>query len=328
MTRRATVLDVAAAAGVGASTVSRFLRGVPVRPEVAKRVAKAVADLDYEPDETARALRGGKSRTIGVVFPKVSNVFFSQALQLIGDGARKRGYTVVLLTHEDSLEQQTEDLLTLRRCRAEGVIVTGAPGTTLQNVRSALPHMPIVALDSFFSPEIESILLQNRQAARAATRHLLEHGYRSVTCVYAKPNIFSYQERSIGYADAMTTQGLAPKMLCADDYPQLDALIRAQFEKKWPDAILALSDVAALTILGILGELPPSVRRPHLISFDDFACAPLLSTALTVVRQPIARMMEATLAALFRQIDGGSSAESQTISVPGELVLRQSCGCP
>jgi LacI family transcriptional regulator len=280
--------------------------GVTVRPEVAKRVAKAVLELDYEPDETARALRGGKSRTLGVVFPKVSNIFFSQALQLIGEGARRRGYTVVPLTHEDSLEQQNEDLLTLRRCRAEGVIVTGAPGTTLQNVRSALPHMPIVALDSFFSPEIESVHLQNRQAARAATKHLLDHGYRSIACVYARPDIFSYRERSSGYADAMTAQGLSPQFLCAEDYPHLEAEIRTQFSTKWPEALLVLSDVAALTVLGILGGLP----------------------ALTVVRQPIARMMEATLSALFRQIDNGAAAGSQTISIPGELVIRQSCGCP
>lgn len=74
--------------------------------------------------------------------------------------------------------------------------------------------------------------------------------------------------------------------------------------------------------------MPALARKPHLIAFDDFACAPLLATALTVVRQPIARMMEATLTTLFRQIDGDSAAESQTISIPGELIIRQSCGCP
>src|SRR5450756_622851 len=117
MKRRPTVIDVAKRAQVGASTVSRFLRGVTVRPDVAERVAKAVKILGYEPDETARALRGGRRRTIGVVLPKVSNVFFSQSVQVMEEEARKRGCAVILLTHQDRTPQQTEHLITLRRYR-------------------------------------------------------------------------------------------------------------------------------------------------------------------------------------------------------------------
>jgi LacI family transcriptional regulator len=235
----------------------------------------------------------------------------------------------VLLTHEDSLEQQNKDLLTLRRYRAEGVILAAAPGTTLQSVRSALPTLPVVAFDSFFTPEIESILLQNRQAARTATKHLIDHGYKSIACVYAKPNIFSYQERSAGYADAMTAHGLTPTFLTAEDYSELELQLRNQFaKKKRPDALLVLSDFGALTVLRILGESDEDVKRPYMVAFDDFECAALLATSLTVIRQPIARMMEITVNALFRQIDGDSTTESRTVSIPGELIIRRSCGCP
>src|SRR5262249_29788118 len=132
--KRPTVKDVAKLADVGASTVSRFLRGVRVKPAVAKRVTRAINELGYQPDEAARALRGGRSRTIGVVLPKVSNVFFSQSIQLMEEEARQRGFTIVLLTHQDRMEQQLEHLATLRRYRADGVIITGAPGTKLRDI--------------------------------------------------------------------------------------------------------------------------------------------------------------------------------------------------
>src|SRR5258708_7824862 len=101
-----TVTDVAKLAQVGASTVSRFLRGVTVRPAVAARVATAVEELGYQPDETARALRGGRTRAIGVLLPKVSNVFFSQSVQVIEEEARQRGCAVILVTHQDRITQQ------------------------------------------------------------------------------------------------------------------------------------------------------------------------------------------------------------------------------
>jgi LacI family transcriptional regulator len=94
-------MDVAELAGLGTSTVSRLLRGVQIRPAVAKRIAEAVRELGYEPDEAARALRAGRSRTIGVILPKTSNVFFSQAMHLIEKQVRQRGRTVILLTHQD-----------------------------------------------------------------------------------------------------------------------------------------------------------------------------------------------------------------------------------
>src|ERR1700679_4325094 len=124
MKKRPTVIDVAKLAQVGASTVSRFLRGVRVRPKVAERVAKAVESLGYHPDEAARALRSGRSRTIGVVLPKVSNVFFSQAVQVMEEEASKRGCAVILFTHQDRSSQQQQHLQALRRYRVDGVIIT------------------------------------------------------------------------------------------------------------------------------------------------------------------------------------------------------------
>ena len=108
MKKHPTVLDVASMAHVGASTVSRFLRGVTVRPEAAERIASAVKELDYTPDQTARALRAGRSRTIGILLPKVSNVLLSEATQLIEEEARRQGADL------DAMARNTLRLLQLK----------------------------------------------------------------------------------------------------------------------------------------------------------------------------------------------------------------------
>lgn len=329
MNRRATVTDVAKLAHVGGSTVSRYLRGITVRPHIAERVSRAIKELGYEPDQTARALRIGKTHTIGVILPKVSNVFFSQAMQFMEEEIRQRGCTVILLTHQDRMAQQSEHLATLRRYKVDGVIITGAPETTLKDVRSSLPEVPIVAFDSFFSSEIDSVLLRNREAARTATEHLLGHGYKSVACVTAKPRIYSYRQRAAGYSDAMARRNLKSNLITAPDYETLRfALDGAIQGRRRPAALLSLSDVGTLNILRTFDELglKPSERLP-LVGFDDFDFAPLIDPPLTVIRQPIEKMVRYALSLLFRRVDGVALHDAQSISLPGELICRRSCGC-
>jgi len=328
-TKHPTVVDVATVARVGASTVSRFLRGVPVRPKAAERIGAAIKKLGYAPDETARALRAGRSRTIGIVLPKISNVFFSEATQLMEEEARKYGSSVILLTHQDRMEQQKEHLLTLRRYRADGVVIVAAPRTDINDVRAIVPNTPMVAFDSFLSSEVDSVLLRNREAARMATEHLFSHGYRAVFCVGARPEIYSIQERVAGYTDAVHAIREQTRLIVAEDYEQLRYMLGMTLRsKRPPEAILSLSDFATLHILTTFGELGFDLaKRIPLIGFDDFGYAPLMDPPLTVIRQPVEKMIRYAFSALFRRIQGDGTGEVQQISLPGELIRRRSCGC-
>jgi LacI family transcriptional regulator len=329
MVKHPTVLDVARVARVGASSVSRFLHGVPVRRDAAERIGAAIKKLGYAPDETARALRAGRSRTIGIVLPKITNVFFSEATQLMEEEARKQGCTVILLTHQDRMEQQQEHLMTLRRYRVDGVILVATPGSDLQEIRTTLPSVPLVAFDSFLSTDVDSVLLRNREAARIATEHLLSHGYRAVFCVGAKPDVFSIRERIAGYTEAMQAVHAKPGSIVAQDYEQLRYMLGATMRgKQPPEAILSLSDFATLHTLTTFGEL--GLRREEripLIGFDDSGYAPLMDPPLTVIRQPVEKMVRYALSALFRRIKADGKVDVQQISLPGELIRRRSCGC-
>jgi LacI family transcriptional regulator len=330
MKRNATVVDVAQLAGVGASTVSRFLRGVNISKKASAKVEQAIRETGYQPDEAARALRVGRSQTLGVIVPKVTNAFFGQSVQMMEERARELGYSLLLFTHMDRPDEQAKQLSTLRRCRVDGVVLTAAPGTTLEQVRRALGDTPVVAFDASFSPDIDSVVLQNREAALEATAHLAAHGWRRIAVVGAKPTVFSFAERIAGYSEFVKSRSLEPSIIVAEDYDQLRSMLRNVLtSKERPDALLSLSDFATHNIIRIFEELhwEPKNWVP-LLGFDDFAYAPLLGVPVSVIRQPIDEMVRTSLSLLMRRVQKSESqAPPQVIRVPGELLRRRSCGC-
>jgi LacI family transcriptional regulator len=327
--KRPTVIDVARVAGVGASTVSRVLRGVKVQPEMAQQVNDAIERLGYQPDETARALRGGRSRAIGVLIPQIANKFFSDAVQIIENEARKQGCAVILLTHQEQTAQQAERLATMKRYRMDGVILAAAPGTTYKDIHAALPGVPIVTFDRLVSPKIDSVLLHNHDAARIATEHMLRHGYDSVACIAGCSDIYTFRERIIGYTEAMGRFKRAACVMEALTDDQMQYNISAMLMGAQPPAsLLSLSNMATRSILQVYEELAiPREKRMPLVAFDDFDFSALVDPPLTVMRQPIDAMVRHALNILFQRIDGQSQLAVQHISLAAELMCRRSCGC-
>ncbi len=330
MKKSPTVVDVARLAGVGPSTVSRFLRGASISKQTAGKVESAIKETGYQPDEAARALRVGRSSTLGVIIPKISNAFFSQCVQLLEERARDVGYSVMLLTHLDRLDEQARQLRTLRRCRVDGVLLTAAPGTSRHDVREVLGDTPVVAFDAFISREVDTVVLQNRVAARLATEHLLTHGYKRIAAVSARPEIYSFRERTAGFAEQMQAHSLTPELLVGSDYDELRYLLRSALTgPRPPEALLSLSDFATLNVIRIYDELrlKPAEWIP-LLGFDDFVYAPLLGVPITVIRQPIDELVRTALNLLLRLVrPAQQNQDPRVIQIPGELVRRRSCGC-
>ena len=329
MTKRSTVVDVARAAAVSPSTVSRHLRGVAVGADIALQIDEAIRKLQYTPDLTARALRGGRTKTLGVIIPQVNNTFYAQAVQLIEGEARRRGYAVILLTHQENLEQQAHQLATLRRYRTDGLILAPAAGSSLEEIRATIPGMPVVALDRVISPEMDSVALRNHDAARTATEHLLQHGYKRIACVASRVEIMSFQQRWQGYGEAVAAKRRPALLIEAPEHDQLRYLLCSTLlDRQRPDALLCFSNRATWTVLQAYDEL--SLSRPArlpLLGFDDFEMAPMVDPPISVVRQPTENMVRHAISILFERIGGNETLEVQNIALLAQMIYRRSCGC-
>src|ERR1035438_3697810 len=143
---RATLAEVAKAAGVATMTVSRYLNSHPnVTDKTARKVKAAIDTLGYKPNIAARMLMGQPSRVIGLIIPNLANPFFSEIAQSVQQRAHANGYLVWIAASNDSPEMDLELIEQMRDHHVDGILLTASPRTKLRP--ELLGELPTVALD-------------------------------------------------------------------------------------------------------------------------------------------------------------------------------------
>lgn len=312
MERRVAMADVAAAAGVSGQTVSRVVNGSPrVDPETRSRVEAAMARLGYRPHRAARALRTGRTDTIGLVVSTLATVGNSRMLEAVAAAAARRGLAVTLIA------------LTERRDVAgafERLHELGVDGAVVLNEASAIAEgltppagLALVAVDS---PGGAYATVQSDHAggADAATRRLLDAGHRVVAHLAGPASSFAAAERERGWRAA---GAVGP--LVRGDWTAASGY-RAGLElAPEVDAVFAANDQTALGVLRALAEAGRD--DVAVIGFDDVADAADYRPPLTTIRQDFDALGEAAMAALAATLDG---AEPTQTVVPTTLIARAS----
>lgn len=319
--------DVARAAGVSAAVVSYVLNDGP-RPVSAgarRRVLDAVAALGYRPDGLARSLRVGRTKTLGLVVPDASNPFFAELALAVEEAAYARGFAVMVCNSADDVERERIYIASLAERRIDGLILVST--TAGQDLSAATSlSIPVVALDrSPGDAPVSTIRSDNRDGAALGTRHLLDHGHRSVAFV-AGPDAGISDERRLGWRRALADAGLPPGLEVAADFTYAggrDALAHLDLAGA-STAVLVSSDVQALGLMGALHasgrDVPDALA---LVSIDGTTAGAYSVPALTTIAQPIDGMGSTAVRHL---IDNPRDIIHLTLA--NELVVRRSCGCP
>lgn len=327
--KRPTIIDVARAAKVGSSTVSRHVRGgKSVSPEVARRIEIAIAQLGYQPNTLARSLRIGRTQTIGVLFPHVNNVFFGNAIRTIQIEARSSGFTVMLLTHQEEAKLQQEQLASLKRSQVDGVILVPAAESNIPQVRALLGDTPVVAFDRSLGSAVDSVLLDNYKAGRDATEHLLGHRHSRIVAVSAHYKLHPLQSRLKGYEEAMGASGKKTESIVWRDAEQLKSELSLALQRRRgpATAIVSMSYSVTIAILSALHDSNIRLNQVAFIGIDDMEFASFLNPPLTTVAQPTEQIARVAVQQLLRRTAGSKESPVQVV-LPGNIILRASCGC-
>ncbi|MCI2959480.1 LacI family DNA-binding transcriptional regulator [Agromyces atrinae] len=328
--RPAVIADVAKLAGVSVPTVSRVLTGAAkVRPEKVRRVMDAIAQLNYRPSATARALASRQSHTIAIIAGNTSQYGYAETIRGVEEEARADGFTVTITVVEsvddDEIERATS--LVLDQSPA-GIVVLkfDPPGVAMLNT---LPRdIPLVAVSGIRARDVPQAVLDEGTAAETLTEYLLGLGHRTVHHVRVPP---SRREdgRTTGWRRALK---------------KADAPIPAPFEATWEPAsgreigrsiasdpevtaVFCGNDEIAMGVIKGLSDEGLSVPRDvSVVGFDDHPLAAMWSPALTTVRQDFgglgARAFE-----LLRGSMRGDEGRKTSSALP-ELVLRESAAAP
>ena len=330
--------DIARAAGVSQSTVSRVLSGAPspvqIGPDTRARVLAEAHALGYRPNPLARGLRGASTMLIGAIVREIMDPFFALAIEAITASATARGYNVVL-GHAHGLANEAIALravLETRHCDA--ILVMGDmrdQPRLIEDLRASA--VPTVALWQGFSvPGIATVNVDNGAGIRAALDALTAAGHRRIAFVAARPtgDIQARRQAYLGYmkdAGLEVPEAYMPTHSNDPDWgaTAMEALMRLD---EPPTAVVAATDLLAIGALH--GAHRAGLRVPDdvsVVGFDDIPLAAFTVPSLTTIQMPVAEMAAAAIRIAIDENGGGGDGTVgfQEVVAP-RLVTRDSVG--
>jgi LacI family transcriptional regulator len=327
------IQDVARAAGVSVSTVSRVLNGKDdVAADTHQRVQKIIDDLGYSSTLAAKSMRSHRTNVIGVI---IFDLSLSYCLEVVrGIDLAVKAHTYDLMIFSSNRANHREDPTWERKVVAQlnGSIVDGIIAVTPTTVD--LPtNSPLVTIDPCDGGNFPSVLATNYQGTYEAVHYLIELGHKRIGFIGGRPSLLSARQRRQGYDDALR-QAALPVLseLCAEgDYSHNAALIGARqllTLSERPTAIMAANDQTAFAVLEVAKELQLCVPKDlSVIGFDNTPESAYTSPSLTTVDQSIVAL-GSRAADLLIQLVEGRTVENDLYQLPTRLIVRDSCSQP
>lgn len=336
----ATLSEVARAAGVGTTTVSRVINGGDrVSEKTLARVRRVIQAMGYMPNQAARVLKGDRTKTIGLIIPSIADPFFSSCAEAAQAVARANDSLLIVTASHNDPHIEIENLNILISHRADGLILAPANSRS-QALRDMLNRLtvPVVAIDRpVANSSIASVLTDNFKGAKSATQHLIDHGYRRIVCLTGESTLFTIQERIRGYRAGVEAAGLSYMLNTSiKDYKSAEYAIESMFAgADPPDALFTLKNSTTIFAFEALQKHNiPVPKRVALVGFDDFELASMVRPSISVVQQPIEEIGRVTAELLFDQLLGrqnaagtGNAKRVRQITLETRLIQRASCGC-
>ena len=337
--RKVTMRDVARAANVSQSTVSRILSPtsstskVPISEETIEKVMAVVKELGYQPNQYARSLRGQKNHVIGMLIADISNPFYHPMVRAVQDFASQYHYSVMIANSDHLREKEMLFCETLLRRPVDGAIMIPYHLTDddLQNLMTRT-GMAISAVGNHVQhPDVDVVYADDTKASYEAVRWLIEQrGHQRIAMICANRNFPVIVRRYGAFRRAMEDAGLSipDEYIVEGDWsPETGGrAIRSLLAlPEPPTAVFAASDTIAIGALAAAEDM--NYRVPEdiaIIGFDDIPAASWVRPQLSTVAQYPDEMGTLLAKALFERIQGEYNGPSRRFEVPCRFLERAS----
>ena len=324
--------DVAERAGTSTAVVSYVINDGPrpVAAETRERVLQAIAELGYRPNRVAQALRGQRSRVIGLIVPDISNPFYSELARIIENHADLLGYTLVLGNSEQNAQRELRYVRTFLDRQVDGLIlISGSSSDELMTLFAEIP-VPFILLDRRINYAENAFLIATDgvSGAAMATNHLIALGHKSIAAMCGPSRMPS--ERAKGYIQAMEKAGLKPLLFHSGDFDRqstYDLACEVLRAADRPDAIFATFDLAGISILRAAADCGVSVPgEMAVIAYDDVQESRFTIPRLSTVAQPTSELGHLAAEHLVGLIEGKLERTFGMRLTTPKLIVRESCG--
>lgn len=334
---KVTLSDIAKKLSVSNTLVSLVLNGKgdanSINKDTQKKVFEKARELKYKPNQLARGLRMGKTKTIGLLVADISNPFFARITRTIERYAEKEGYSLIVCSSDEDQERERSLIRMLINRQVDGIIMT----STLKNPdvieEMISENFPLVLFDRYFNGmKVNYVGVNNHTASKNAINHFIKNGHHKIALVTLTPSyISSLQDRKRGYLEAIEESKIEvdEKYILELDYRDLKDKQYNQIkdfisENNEITAIftsnnsLAVGCMEAIRKLGL--KIPTDIS---LITFDDVELFKFTSPALSSIAQPLEEIGEKVVSSLLCQLKN-SEANNKKEILEANLIIRES----
>jgi len=329
----ATMKDIARQTGLGLATISRYLNGGKVKEQNRLAIEKAISELDFTINEFARSLKTSKSKTIGVIIPELNSTFVATVITFIEDILRKKGYGVIICdcNTDEILEKEAVQFLVKKN--VDGIINMPVCKDG-SHLKSALDkNLPVVLFDrtvTCLMDRVDAVVVDNVQASEDAVLYLIENGHRSIGIIVGPHDVYTSQQRLLGYKQAFRKSGLAydESFIEFCDYTvhgghesmnrlltehiDLSAVFVTNYE-------MTLGAIIAINEAGI--KLPDELS---IIGFDNLQLSQVIKPRLAIITQPIEEIGEQVAARMLERLAGKGPEKTSVVTLSTRLQLGES----
>ncbi|MBV7337861.1 LacI family transcriptional regulator [Chloroflexi bacterium TSY] len=344
MPERATILDVARLAEVSPSTVSNLLNGrvERMRPSTKERIQRAIEQLGYRPNHSARGLKTGSAPLIGLIVPSVANPFWGIFARYIEEAALGSGYQVLLGNSERNPIREQGYAEELWGHGVRGIILGSAP-EKFDHLSPLLDRgLNLIAFDRPTQQAdqytIDSIGVDNVQGAYLAVNHLTTLGHRQIGLVSGSIRTVNRLDRLQGYRQALDeaqiefNQRLIWQGASATDFGDSETMNMGRQGAREllsgvnpPTALFTINDMVAFGAYAGAREL--GLRVPEdvsIVGFDDIALTEVVDPPLTTIRQPVEEISRSAVEKLLARLRGNKDEPASHVALLPKLVVRSS----
>lgn len=273
-----TIKDVALAAGVSISTVSRVINGgYPVSEEKRLLVEKAIADLNFARNSIAAGLRSSKSNTIGMVVPRFTNATYAQIISGVEKRVKETGCRLLIASSGNDRRQEKEILDSFRESKVQAIILASS-NTALSTITDIIDSgIPVVLIDRKIErARIDCVTSDDEEASYKMIQYLLDIGHRKIAIVKGVNSLSITKDRLTGYLKAIADYGITPEERLQLDcdfttesaYSVMSSFLARTPAEELPSAVFATSTSILSGVLSAI--LDAGLTVPEDISISSF----------------------------------------------------------
>ena len=330
--QKVSITDIARKTGLSTTTVSRVITGKGKQYRISKisqqKILDAAKEMHYVPNLYAANLRTGKSNTIALIVPSLSNPFFAAIASGVNAEVRKYGYITIISDSDENPENEMRELEQLNARNIEGLIIAPC-GDKWRHIKEVYDQqLPVICIDRYFEDlDIPYVSTDNYDGAFHATRYLIQNGHTSIACIQGVRESTPNRLRIKGFIEALEGSGVKNYCIVGDNFTIQNGYLETKLlmqQKARPTAILTLSNTIAMGCMKALKE--EKVRIPEdlsLITFDEHPYLDYLSTPLSCVSQPVNDIIQLAVKFLFSRLEGKDTNVTKVLLKP-KIIIKDS----